>query len=151
MAEEITPITITVTGKPQEPQESTFQDYMNVLSPFGVQGKYEDTRVSVEDLKRTGVTFENPTTKAMFDSADLETRKAMLQARNDDDALKIYDRRQIFMDSQQRISQDGLATQLAMGAIPALASPTTLIPFGGVFKAAQTANKARKLKQIMHK
>ena len=148
MAEVIEPMTITVTGKPQEPQESTFQDYMNVLSPFGVQGKYEDTRVSVEDLKRTGVTFEDPTTKAMFDSADIETKRAMLSARNDADALKIYDRRQIFMDSQQRISQDGLATQLAMGAIPALASPTTLIPFGGVFKAAQTANKARKLKLI---
>lgn len=148
MAEVIELRTITVTGKPQEPQESTFQDYMNVLSPFGVQGKYEDTRVSVEDLKRTGVTFEDPTTKAMFDSADIETKRAMLSARNDADALKIYDRRQIFMDSQQRISQDGLATQLAMGAIPALASPTTLIPFGGVFKAAQTANKARKLKLI---
>jgi hypothetical protein len=154
MAEEMQnePLTIEVTYPPQEQetevQESSFSDYMNLLSPFGIQGKYEDTQTSVEDLDRKGINFSDPQFKGIFDGADIETRKEMLTARNNADALKIYDRRQIFMESQKRTAQDGLATQIAMGAIPALASPTTLIPFGGVFKVAQTANKARKLKMM---
>jgi hypothetical protein len=149
MAEQTEPLTITVTGQQQPPQESSMGDYMNLLSPFGIQGQYDYTRTRTEDLARTGVDLSDENFKALFDSADIQTRKEMLSARNNNDAMRIYDRRQIFMQSQERVAQDGLVTQIAMGALPALASPTTLLPFGGVMKVAQTANKARKLKMAL--
>lgn len=128
--------------------ESSFQDYMNILSPFGIQGANPETRSMVEDFERSGLNFGDTTFKGVFDTADTATKREMLTARNNNDAMKIYERRQIFAESSRRTSQDGLVTQIAMGAVPALASPTTLIPFGGVFKAAQTANKARKIKMV---
>ena len=128
--------------------ESSFQDYMNILSPFGVQGSNENLQTTIDDLARTGVDFTDKNFKAIYDSADVDTRKEMVKARNNSDALKIHGRRQIFNESARRTSQDGLATQIAMGAIPALASPTTLLPFGGIYRTAQLADKARKLKMV---
>lgn len=146
------PLEITVTyprtPKPEPIGESTWGDYFDILSPFSIQVKNEGTRTQLQDLKRDGIDLSDPAFKQLYMDADVETRKAMMSARNNEDARRIYDRRQIFMAAQERISQDGLLTQIGMGAIPALASPTTLIPFGGVYKAAQLAQKARKLKMV---
>ena len=139
----------TINVPQPEVQESTFGDYMNILSPFGVQGANEQTRSTVEDFRRTGLDFNDVAFKSVFDNADVESQREMLTARNNSDAMKILERRQIFNESARRTAQDGLMTQIAMGAIPALASPTTLIPFGGVFKAAQVARKARTLQMVL--
>ena len=130
---------------PAPAPESSMSDYFNTLNPLGMQINHPETRASGADMPRTGVTFADPLTKEAFDKADTTTQFEMLKSRNDSDALKIYQRRQYFLESQNKIANDGLLTQIGMGAIPALASPTTLIPFGGLFKAAQTANKARML------
>ena len=130
---------------PAPAPESTMKDYFNVLNPLAVQFNYGETRAAGPDMPRTGVSLSDPATIDAYSKADTATKYEMLKARNDSDAFKIYQRRQYFDASQKAISQDGLLTQIGMGALPALASPTTLIPFGGVFKAAQTANKARTL------
>lgn len=130
----------------EEVQGSTFGDYMDLFNPLAMDIKYEDTRASTADFNRTGVTFQDAEMKELYDSADIATKQAMLKARNDSDALKIYRRRSIDAQALERISQDPLAAQLVMGAVPAFLSPTTALPFGGLFKVAQLAQKARKVK-----
>ena len=127
------------------PQESTSADYWANLNMFGMQTLHPDTRTYTEDMKRTGLTFEDQTMKEAFSTADVQTQYEMLKARNDGDAYKIFLRRKYQAEHQQRIAQDGFFTQMAMGALPAVATPTSLIPGGALFKVAQTANKARLL------
>lgn len=134
--------------EPEQIPESSMQDYFNVLS-LGVMTDNPETQAELADLKRTGFDWADEGFKTIFEGADIETKREMLTARNNADAMKIYERRLIFNDSSRRVAEDGLVTQIAMGAIPALASPTTLLPFGAVAKVAQTANKARKIKSVV--
>lgn len=128
-----------------EQRESTSEDYWNTLNPFAIQYNNPNTRFNAATDSKGVIDYEAPAFKAAFDLADIETKRAMIDARNESDALKIYERRAIFMDSQKAIEQDGLMTQIGMGIIPSLASPTSLLPGGAYVKAAQMASRVNKI------
>ena len=126
-------------------RESTFIDYGNTLSPFFIPANNPELKFNAATDIRGGLDLEEPEMKASFDSADISTQRAMLKANNNSDAIKIAQRRDIFNDSQKAIAQDGLLTQIGMGIVPALASPSSLLPFGAVFKTAQMATRVNKI------
>ena len=122
-----------------EQRESTVVDYGNTLSPFFIPAQYPELKFSPMTDLQGGLDFEEPTMKERFDGADIATQRAMLRANNNSDALKIAGRRDVFKESQKVISQDGIMTQIGMGLAPSLLTPSTALPFGAVYKTAQTA------------
>ena len=130
-----------VTGQ----RESTTEDYWNIINPFALQFNNPNTRFNAATDTTGIIDYEAPEFKERYDTADIETKRAMLDARNTSDAMKIYERRVIFMDSQRAVEEDGIAAQLMMGVLPALASPTTGLPGGAVVKSAQMANRVNRI------
>jgi len=122
--------------KPKEVPESTFQDYMQTVSSFGIQGYNEELRYKPYKHGREGFDPQDPEFVAVFDKQDIETQKEMLAASSTSQGIMIAERRNVFRDSAEAISNDGLPTQLAMGLIPAIANPTSLIPIGAVYSGA---------------
>ena len=139
---------ILETAEVQAPvvqRESTSEDYWNTLNPFAIQFNNPNTRFNAATDSTGIVDYEDPEFKAIYAGADIETKRAMIDARNTADALKVAARRNIFNDSQKAIEDDGIMTQLAMGIVPAVASPTSLLPGGAVFKGAQLANRTSRI------
>ena len=126
-------------------RESTTEDYWNTLNPFAIQLNNPNTRFNAATDSTGIIDYEDPEFKQRYDSADIGTKRAMIDARNTSDALKIAERRQVFNDSQAAIEQDGIMVQLGMGILPSLASPTSLIPGGAVVKAAQMAKRVNRI------
>ena len=122
-----------------EQRESTVVDYGNTLSPFFIPAQYPELKFSPMTDLQGGLDFEEPTMKERFDGADIATQRAMLRANNNSDALKIAGRRDVFKESQKVISQDGIMTQIGMGIPTSFLNYSTLLPFGAVYKTAQTA------------
>jgi len=132
-----------------EQRESTFVDYGNTLSPFFIPTLNPELKFNPATDTRGGLDFDEPEMKTYFDSADIDTQRAMLRANNNSDAIKISQRRDIFKDSQEAISQDGLLTQIGMGLPASMLSPSTLLPMGAAFKIAQTATKINRTYAMM--
>ena len=126
-------------------RESTTEDYWNTLNPFAIQLNNPNTRFNAAADSTGIIDHDNPEFKQRYDMSDMPTKRAMIEARNTEDAIKIHERRSIFNDSQAAIEQDGIMVQLGMGILPSLASPTSLIPGGAVVKAAQMAKKVNRI------
>ena len=126
-------------------RESTSEDYWNTVNPFAIQHNNPQTRFNASTDSKGVVDIESPILKPVYDSADMNTKNAILNARNESDALKIAERIQIFNDSAAATEQDGIATQIGMGIIPSIVNPTSLIPGGAFIKGAQLAKGARML------
>lgn len=129
----------TDTTVVEQPQESTAVDYWNILNPAAIPYNNPNLKFSAASDSTGELGFDTPEFQAYFKDADGGTKNAMMKANNQSDAIKIAQRRNIFVASQKAIEQDGIMTQLAMGVLPAIASPSTLLPFGVVFKGAQMA------------
>ena len=129
-------------------RESVSKDYWNVVNPMSVQYNYPETRFNVAEDTRDVLDIDAEDFKSVYDTADIHTQREMLKASSNSHALKIAERNTIFNDSSKAIEQDGIATQFMMGAIPALASPTSLLPAGAFFKATQLAKGASRLSKV---
>ena len=126
-------------------RESTVEDYWNTVNPAALPFNNPELRYDWKTDYRGSLGFDDEDFQAVYKASDIETQRVMLKANNKSDALKIAARRSIFVDSQKAIEQDGILTQLGMGVLPALASPTTLLPIGAVFKGAQAAKTVNRL------
>jgi len=129
-------------------RESTATDYWNTLNPAAIPYNNPGLQFSAATDSRGSLDFDSEDFQAYFNTADGATKKAMLEANNKEDALKVAQRRDIFNESQAAIEQDGMLTQLGMGLLPAIASPSSLLPMGLVFKGAQLARATSKIGQI---
>ena len=135
---------------PKEQRESTFRDSWITLNPMGLSMYEPDLMYNpYETGYAHDFDYNDPEFKSEFEKASPETRKAMVFADNKSDAINIARRRRIFEESQKAISQDGLLTQLAMGVIPAMASPSSLLPAGSAMKAVQTAKYINRLNRLV--
>lgn len=126
-------------------RESTFMDYGNISSPFFIPRQYPELQFKAATDIRGALDFEEPEMKEYFDTADIETQRAMLKANNNNDAIKIAQRRDIFIDSQKAVAQDGVVTQLALGLPASMMSYSTLLPVGALFKMSQMSTKINKI------
>ena len=131
----------------QEKVESTSLDYWQTLNPASIPYVNPELRYDWKTDFSGDMNVEDEEFKSLYETADVATRRAMLTSNNTSDAIKTAQRRDIFLASQAAIEQDSLLTQIGMGAIPALASPSTLIPFGTLFKGAQVANLTSRLQR----
>jgi len=129
-------------------RESTAQDYWNTLNPAALPYNNPTLKFNAASDSKGSLDFGSEEFQSYYKDSDGGTKKAMLTANNKDDAIKIAQRREIFVDSQKAIEQDGVLTQLGMGLLPAIASPSSLLPLGVVFKGAQLANATSKLGKI---
>lgn len=126
-------------------RESTFVDYGNTLSPFFIPAQNSELKFNPSTDIYGGLDLEEPEMKERFSIADIGTQRAMLNANNNSDALKIADRRDIFNESAKATSQDGVMTQIAMGIPASLLTPSTLLPYGIITKVAQTASSVNRV------
>ena len=132
-------------GGAEVARESAAIDYWNIVNPAAIAYnnptlKFNATLDAVGDLG-----FEDEDFQAVYSTADIDTKRSMLAANNKNDALKIAKRREIFNASMQATEQDGMLTQLGMSLLPAVASPSSLLPAGTVFKAVQLAKTTSRL------
>ena len=127
--------------------ESTTTDYWDSLNPAAVAVNHPEVRYNSETDSLGEIDVNDPTFKAYFDEGDGELKKAMLQANNTSDAIKIAERRGIIKQANERIAQDGILTQIGMGVLPALASPSSLLPLGIITKAAIVAKAASRIEK----
>ena len=125
-------------------RESTAEDYWNTLNPAAITFNNPELKFNAASDSRGDLEFDSEEFQTYFKTANGSTKKAMLQANNKVDAIKIAQRNDIFIDSQKAIEQDGMLTQFGMGILPAVASPTSLIPFGGVFKKPERTTSINK-------
>lgn len=132
----------------EEPRESTATDYWNTLNPAAMAYNNPTLKFEAASDSRGPLDFDSEEFQSYYKDADGGTKRAMLQANNKSDALKIAQRRDIFNDSMTAIEQDGILTQLGMGLVPAIASPSSLLPMGVVFKGAQIARATSRLGQV---
>lgn len=128
--------------------ESTTTDYWDSLNPAAVAVNHPEVRYNRDTDGLGELDTTNPTFKEYFDAGDGELKKAMLQSNNTSDAIKIAERRGIIRQANERIAQDGILTQLGMGILPALASPSSLLPLGFISKAAMVAKAASRIEKI---
>ena len=129
--------------------ESTTTDYWDSLNPAAVAVNHPEVRYNSETDSLGEIDVNDPTFKAYFDKGDGELKKAMLQANNTSDAIKIAERRGIIKQANERIAQDGILTQIGMGALPALVSPSSLLPLGIITKAAIVAKAASRIEKAV--
>ncbi|RKY20048.1 MAG: hypothetical protein DRP62_08830, partial [Planctomycetota bacterium] len=132
----------------KEPRESTSEDYYNTVNPVGLVYNNPSLRYNTLQDDSNSLDMSDPIVSSVYEGADIETKREMIQARSASHALKIYERRKIFADSQRSIDADGLGRQLLMGALPALASPTSAIPFAGV--AGKAFQVGKQVTRAMH-
>lgn len=136
---------VTQHYQAQEQPESTFKDYMDAINPFALKATRPELQTSSEDYLGAPLDVKDETFQALVQSADVETQKAMYGAVSNDHANKIWTARDIQREAMGRIAEDPLVVQLAMGAIPALASPTTILPIGGaaatLFRVGKAASR----------
>lgn len=129
----------------QEQPESTFKNYMDAINPFALKGTRPELQTTKEDYLGGALNVKDEAFQALIEKSDVETQKAMYGAVSNDHAYKIYTAREIQREAMGRIAEDPLVVQLAMGAIPALASPSTLIPIGGaaatLFRVGKAASR----------
>lgn len=158
MAEEIMAAEPTITLEQQEEEfslpstlgmpvqrESSAEDYWNIVNPAAIPYNNPTLKFNASTDIVGDLGFNDEDFQAVYSRADTATKRAMLQANNKNDALKIADRREIFMDSMRATEEDGMMTQLGMSLLPAVASPSSLLPAGSVFKAAQIAKTTSRL------
>lgn len=126
----------------QEPQGGTFKDYMDVISPFALKATRPELQTERQDYLGAPLDVKDETFKQLIDMSDVETQIAMYGALSTDHAYKIWTARETQKEAMNRIQEDGIVTQVMMGAIPALASPTTLFPIGGAAAAVFRVGKA---------
>jgi len=129
----------------QGQRESTAVDYWVTQNPSGMAYHYPETKFEPTNDIRGILDTEDVEFKTYFDSSDTQNKRAMLGANNTADAIKIAQRREVFNEAERAIDQDGIITQIGMSIVPAVASPTSLLPFGVVFKGAQVAKTTNRL------
>jgi len=146
-----TPGNVEVTLKtPEEQAESTLKDYWQTVNPFGITMYNPDLAFNEYETGYShSFDYDDPEFKTLFDEATPETKRAMITASNKSDAIQIAMRRKEFEKSQQAIAQDGLMTQLAMGAIPAIVTPSSLLPVGTAMKTTQLAKSVSRMSRAM--
>ena len=116
---------------PDKGRESTSTDYWNTMNPVGLV--YNNPHLRYSSANDDGyLDTDDERFKSIYETADSDTKEELLGARSVEHALMIAERRNVQAESMQAISNDGIATQIFMGAIPAMASPTSLIPVAGV-------------------
>lgn len=127
------------------PQDSTFKDYMDVINPFALKATRPELQTTPQDYLGKPLDVRDEAFQELIGMSDTDTQKAMYGALSNDHAYKIWTARETQKEAMGRIQEDPLVVQLAMGAIPALASPTTLMPIGGaaaaVFRVAKGASR----------
>ena len=132
--------------KKEQEAKATFEDYAITMNEFGMAANRPETRVEARDLKRTGVDITDPEFQAMYDQADNETQKEMLNARNNFHAAKLFLKRQEYNKSLEKTSKDPLSTQLLLGGVAASLSPTSAVPIGAAAKVAKIGTGLYKTK-----
>jgi len=139
----------TLPSAPDKGRESTSEDYWNTLNPIGLVYNNPTLRYSSAQDDSSTLDTQDPQFQEIYKEADRELKGEMIGARSVSHALKIAERRGIQQESLRAIGNDGIGTQLLYGAIPALASPTSLIPVAGVAgKAFQIGNTVSKIVKI---
>ena len=130
----------------EEVEESTSEDYWNVVNPWYIQVSNPSLRVYDTDVEGT-LDTSNESFQEYYKQADIDTKRAMLGAMSTSHAIKIYEMREIQRESQKRVSNDNLMVQLGMGLVPAIADPINLIPIAGTmgkfYQIGKTANRIR--------
>jgi len=126
-------------------RESTEEDYWNVYNPSGIATNNPQLMFKASTDTYGDFDFDSEEFQTVYKVADIETKRAMLNANNTSDALRIAERRKVFVDSQNAINEDGLLTQVGMGIVPSIATISSLLPVGVVFKTAQVGNRASRI------
>lgn len=128
-----------------KPQESTMGDYWDAINVYALKGTRPELQTTDSDYTGPKLDTTTPEFKALVEMADVPTQFEMYGAVSNDHADKIYNSRKIQREAMERISGDPLTTQLFMGAIPAVISPTSLLPVGGaaftLFKVGKAASR----------
>lgn len=121
------------------------RQYLNVYSPLGVQINNPSTQYNKSTDLGAGVDFDDEDFKSIYDAQAVDDKREMLEGFSNEHALKILERRRIFKESQKATAEDGMMTQLALGGVASLVSPTTAIPLGAAYKFAQVGSKVNKI------
>ena len=122
-------------------QPSTFEDYVNVYTPFGIQ--WNNPELQYYSYQQKTIDTTDPQFQEMYEQADGNTKLDMLNAKSTEHAKMIFARKQKFQQSLERTKQDPWYTQVTYGLGSAIFDPTTYIPIGGwAAKAAKTSELA---------
>lgn len=127
--------------------ESTMSNYFDVVSPFGVIYQNPELRYR-STMNQGGVDINNPEFTKLFEEADGEGKVALSEATSMEHAYAIAGRRREFQESSEIIAQDPLLVQIGMGLVPALASPTTVLPLGAIGNTAKIGMMVNKLGKV---
>ena len=132
-----------ITQQEEEVVLPVAQDYWQTINPAGIQFYNPETRFDVQkDAKQASLDIDDPRFKAAWDVADGETKEEMIKATSVEHALVIVDRRKLYEGSARSIQEDSLPEQFLYGAIPAVASPSSLIPIAGTTAKLVQVGKA---------
>ncbi len=113
-------------------RESTVRDYWDFMNPLALKGTRPGLQTSREDYFGEDLNVEDETFKQLISISNPETQEAMYGAVSTEHAYKMYAARAIQQEASTRINNDALVTQVIMGALPAIVSPTSILPIGGV-------------------
>ena len=130
----------------QEDEDSSFKDYMITNSAIGMDIYHPEAITKQTDLIHNKVIdFADEEFKKYYEEQPIDVRQKMIQAQSNEEAYKIGLRNEIQAASMERISKDGITTQLGMGLVTGLANPSTILPVGLIggtlFKTSLAASK----------
>lgn len=143
--QDITTDEILAEDEAKQTQGGSFKDYMDAINPIALKGTRPELRTTEQDYLGDPLDTQDEAFQQLIGMSDVDTQTAMYGAVSNEHAYKIWTARDIQKEAMGRISEDPLVVQLGMGLIPALASPTSLIPVGGaaaaVFRVGQGASR----------
>ena len=112
-------------------QETTMADYAKVVNPYAIQWQ-NPSLMYTNTMSKGGVEFNSPDFKSLYDKADGPGKAALSNATSIEHAIAIAGRRNEFAEAAQLMEQDPFLVQLGMGLLPAMATPSTLLPLGSI-------------------
>ena len=123
---EVTPVPSIEIGE-NTFSTSTAEDYANTVNAAAIPFFNPELKFNAATDSRGPLEFDSEDFQAYYQASDGAGKKAMLQANNKADAIKIAQRRDIFTTSQKAIEQDGILTQLGMSIVPGILSPSNIL------------------------
>ena len=124
--------------------DSSWADYWYAFNPHAISVAHPELDTPQEDLiTMPGVDLDDPEIKELMSKANPEVQLEIANAYSNEHARRVYERNVLREEALNKIQGDPLVLQFIYGAVPALATESSLIP-GGVladtFKVAKTAN-----------
>jgi len=122
-----------------EHKESSMMTYFDEMNTFAYAFNHNEL-FTPSSLELQPIDFQNPKYEKMLSQVSPAERDTLLAARSPEHFENMFKRQVIVAENREKINNDNIVTQVAMGAAPAVLDLTNAIPFAAFNKVKVISN-----------